>query len=179
MTREWRANCWKRLNLQMDAALKRMKNKDLFLDSVGEQWVSSISQLFEGVEKRVIMSLFDLRRWIRDKDEEIRQRMEKEIEDTEFRLKRGSDLGRFDQFFCITHANLIASVGAVDILLGHHPTYEDSFLVYIPSFPCIYPLAHVLEYIIELVMIFVGMRSGYIRVKTPLTDALTGTTKDI
>ena len=31
-------------------------------------------------------------------DKEIRLRMENEIEDTEFRLKRGSDLGRFDQF---------------------------------------------------------------------------------
>ena len=30
---------------------------------------------------------------------EIHLRMEKEIEDTEFRLKRGSALGRFDQFW--------------------------------------------------------------------------------
>jgi long-chain acyl-CoA synthetase len=64
---------------------------------------------------------------------------------------------------CITHANLIASVGAVKLLLGHHFTYEDSFLAYLP-------LAHVLEYIVELVMIFVGMPCGYGRVKT-LTDA--------
>ena len=28
--------------------------------------------------------------------------------------------------------NLIASVGAVNILLGHHLTYENSFLVYLP-----------------------------------------------
>ena len=64
---------------------------------------------------------------------------------------------------CITHANLIASVGAVYLLLGHHFTYEDSYLAYLP-------LAHVLEYIVELVMIFVGMPCGYGRVKT-LTDA--------
>ena len=32
-------------------------------------------------------------------DEEIRLRIENEIEDTEFRLKRGSDLGQFDQFW--------------------------------------------------------------------------------
>ena len=32
-------------------------------------------------------------------NDEIRLRMEKEIEDTEFRLKRGSILGRFDQFW--------------------------------------------------------------------------------
>jgi len=63
---------------------------------------------------------------------------------------------------CITHANLIASVGAVNLLLGHHFSYDDSFLAYLP-------LAHVLEYIVELVMIFVGMPCGYGRVKT-LTD---------
>lgn len=64
---------------------------------------------------------------------------------------------------CITHANLIASVGAVYTLLGHHLTYEDSYLAYLP-------LAHVLEYIVELCILFVGMPSGYGRVKT-LTDA--------
>ena len=64
---------------------------------------------------------------------------------------------------CITHANLIASVGAVNLLLGHHLTYDDSYLAYLP-------LAHVLEYIVELVLIFVGMPCGYGRVKT-LTDA--------
>ncbi|KAF8800344.1 long-chain-fatty-acid-CoA-ligase [Phlegmacium glaucopus] len=64
---------------------------------------------------------------------------------------------------CLTHANLIASVGAVYHLLGHHFTYDDSFLAYLP-------LAHVLEYIVELVMIFIGMPCGYGRVKT-LTDA--------
>lgn len=64
---------------------------------------------------------------------------------------------------CITHGNLIASVGAVYTLLGHHLSYEDSYLAYLP-------LAHVLEYIVELIMLFVGMPSGYGRVKT-LTDA--------
>ncbi|KAG6908726.1 hypothetical protein DXG01_003571 [Tephrocybe rancida] len=63
----------------------------------------------------------------------------------------------------ITHGNLVASVGAVYTLLGHHLTYDDSYLAYLP-------LAHVLEYIVELVMLFVGMPSGYGRVKT-LTDA--------
>ncbi|KAG6875507.1 hypothetical protein C0992_003557, partial [Termitomyces sp. T32_za158] len=63
----------------------------------------------------------------------------------------------------ITHGNLVASVGAVYALLGHHLTYDDSYLAYLP-------LAHVLEYIVELIMLFVGMPSGYGRVKT-LTDA--------
>ena len=64
----------------MHAAMKRlanaddMKYKDYFLESLGEQWALSI-----GGENRL--------------------RLENEIEDTEFRLKRGSDLGRFDQFW--------------------------------------------------------------------------------
>ena len=104
LTREWRANCWKRLNPQMHAAMKRMADVDdvmekkFCLELLGKDWASLISQHFEGVDKRGIMSLSELRRWIGDKDE-IRLRMKKEIEDTEFRLKRGSDLGRFDQFW--------------------------------------------------------------------------------
>ncbi|KAJ7918326.1 long-chain-fatty-acid-CoA-ligase [Mycena leptocephala] len=63
----------------------------------------------------------------------------------------------------ITHANLIASVGAVYTLLGHHLTPEDAYLAYLP-------LAHILEYIVELCMLFVGMPTGFGRIKT-LTDA--------
>ncbi|KAK2465148.1 hypothetical protein APHAL10511_002840 [Amanita phalloides] len=62
----------------------------------------------------------------------------------------------------ITHANLVASIGAVYHLLGHHLTEGDTLLAYLP-------LAHVLEYIVELIMIFVGIPCGYGRVKT-LTD---------
>jgi long-chain acyl-CoA synthetase len=63
----------------------------------------------------------------------------------------------------ITHANAIAAVGAVNLLLGHHFRPDDSFLAYLP-------LAHILEYIVELCLFFVGMTIGYGRVKT-LTDA--------
>ncbi|EAU87921.1 long-chain-fatty-acid-CoA-ligase [Coprinopsis cinerea okayama7 len=63
----------------------------------------------------------------------------------------------------IKHSNLVASVGAVRSLLGHHLSYDDAFLAYLP-------LAHVLEYIVELIMLFVGVPAGYGRVKT-LTDA--------
>ncbi|KAF9491115.1 long-chain-fatty-acid-CoA-ligase [Pleurotus eryngii] len=64
---------------------------------------------------------------------------------------------------CITHSNLTASVGAVVTLLGHHFSQEDTYLAYLP-------LAHILEYIVELSFVFVGMTLGYGRVKT-LTDA--------
>ncbi|KAJ7703899.1 long-chain-fatty-acid-CoA-ligase [Mycena rosella] len=62
----------------------------------------------------------------------------------------------------ITHANLIASVGAVYMLLGHHLTPQDAYLAYLP-------LAHILEYIVELIMLFVGMPTGFGGIKT-LTD---------
>jgi long-chain acyl-CoA synthetase len=66
----------------------------------------------------------------------------------------------------IMHANLVASVGSMYKLLGHHLTYEDgSYLAYLL-------LVHddVLEYIVERCMAFVRMSSGYGCVKT-LTDA--------
>ena len=107
LAREWRANCWRRLNPQMDAALKRLANvddmedKDLFLESLGRQWALSISLLFDGADNRNIISLSEFRGEIGDTlvDGEMHLRMEKELEDTEFRLKRGSDLRRFDQFW--------------------------------------------------------------------------------
>ena len=58
-TREWRANCWKRLTTQMQAALKRMadvddmEDKDMELKYLSGEWASSISQLFEGVKNQV------------------------------------------------------------------------------------------------------------------------------
>ncbi|KAJ7718925.1 hypothetical protein B0H16DRAFT_1475280 [Mycena metata] len=63
----------------------------------------------------------------------------------------------------ITHANLVASVGAVYTLLGHHLTPDDAYL----------PLAHILKYVVELCMLFVGMPTGFGRIKT-LTDARCG-----
>ena len=106
LTREWRANSWKRLNRQKHAALNRAadimspKDKDSFLENFGERWASAIRRLFEGVDSENLNSISVLKTEIRQvKYDEIRLRMEKELEDTEFRLKRGSDLGRFDQFW--------------------------------------------------------------------------------
>ena len=76
------------------------------LESFSDQWASSISRLFEGLEKPYssLISLSELRDEMGPADAtndiyEVCLRIEKEIEDTEFRLKRGSDLGRFDQFW--------------------------------------------------------------------------------
>ena len=58
-----------------------------------------ISELFDGVDNRDRISLSVLRGRIGYRYEEMRLRIENEIEDIEFRLKRGSDLGQFDQFW--------------------------------------------------------------------------------
>ena len=109
LTREWRADCWKRLNSLMHAAVKRLadvvKDGDCFLETLGEQWASSIGQFFEGVEKPNLISLSKLRNVMEpllyqsSSADEIRQQMENEIEDIEFRLKRGILRGQFDQFW--------------------------------------------------------------------------------
>ena len=94
MTREWRVNCWKRLNSQMHAAEKRIvhleKDRYWFLEFLWKRWASTISQLFEGVEKPNSISLSELRNEMEQWEvDEIHLRMEKEIEDTKFRLKLG------------------------------------------------------------------------------------------
>lgn len=69
----------------------------------------------------------------------------------------------------LTHENLVSAVAAVIKMLGHHLTKEDTFLAYLP-------LAHILEFIVELLIMFVGMPIGYGRVKT-LTDQSTRNSK--
>lgn len=63
----------------------------------------------------------------------------------------------------LTHANLAASVGGVIGLLGEHLLPTDTFLAYLP-------LAHILEFVVECALIYVGVTMGYGSVKT-LTDA--------
>jgi len=63
----------------------------------------------------------------------------------------------------ITHSNLVATVGSIYTLLGRWLQQEDSFLAFLP-------LAHILEYVVELGLFYVGMTLGYGRIKT-LTDA--------
>ena len=132
MTREWRANCWKRLNPQMRAAVKRLPNFPTWtwttyqqrprdwvptfpvqsVDVLQRKWETLIRQLCEGpgpgVEIPDPISLTGRLSEFRRKEiennplllaDESRLRMENEIEDTEFRLKRGSRIGQFDQFW--------------------------------------------------------------------------------
>ena len=109
LTREWRADCWRRLNSQLHAAQKRLadegNNNIGVFGTVNERWTSSINRFFQGVENQNSMSLREeiksriglLKR--RYPLYEIRPRIENEMDDIDFRLKRGSELGRFDQFW--------------------------------------------------------------------------------
>ncbi len=63
----------------------------------------------------------------------------------------------------LTHANLISAVGAVIRHIGHRLSSHDFFLAFLP-------LAHILEYIVELTLIYIGITTGYGKIKT-LTDA--------
>ena len=63
----------------------------------------------------------------------------------------------------LTHGNLLAAVGAVYTVFGPHLPAGGRFIAYLP-------LAHVLEYVVELCAVFVGITCGYARPKT-LTDA--------
>lgn len=63
----------------------------------------------------------------------------------------------------LTHGNVVASLAGVYHLLGHHVRADDTFLAFLP-------LAHILEFVVELTMFSFGVKTGYGRVKT-LTDA--------
>ena len=62
----------------------------------------------------------------------------------------------------LKHSNLVAAVGSVIFMVGHHLKPGDTLLAFLP-------LAHILEYAIELCFLFIGGCCGYGRVKT-LTD---------
>ena len=63
----------------------------------------------------------------------------------------------------LTHGNVVASMAGIYHLVGHHLRTDDTYLAYLP-------LAHILEYVVEVVFYLVGVKTGYGRVKT-LTDA--------
>jgi len=62
----------------------------------------------------------------------------------------------------LTNSNLVASVSAVMTFFGQILNSEDTFLAYLP-------LAHILEFVVELTLLYNGSTQGFGRVKT-LTD---------
>jgi len=65
----------------------------------------------------------------------------------------------------LTHANLVATVSAISLLLKKYVYAGDSILAYLP-------LAHILEFVVECWCFMYGIQVGYGRVKT-LTSAST------
>ena len=63
----------------------------------------------------------------------------------------------------LTHGNVVACIGGIYHLVGHHLREDDAYLAYMP-------LAHILEYVVEVYFYLLGIKTGYGRVKT-LTDA--------
>ncbi|KAF5317749.1 hypothetical protein D9619_012547 [Psilocybe cf. subviscida] len=59
----------------------------------------------------------------------------------------------------LTHGNLLASVGAVHTVFEPHLPAGARYIAYLP-------LAHVLEYVVELCAVFCGVGMGYGRVRT-------------
>ncbi|KAI5476060.1 long-chain acyl-CoA synthetase [Pseudohyphozyma bogoriensis] len=63
----------------------------------------------------------------------------------------------------ITNANIIATLGAVEVLLPHVVKAKEVYIAYLP-------LAHIMEFAVEMCFMFVGGQMGYGSPKT-LTDA--------
>ncbi|GAA5823706.1 hypothetical protein JCM10212_003715, partial [Sporobolomyces blumeae] len=63
----------------------------------------------------------------------------------------------------ITNANIVACLGAVQKVLGHVVQHGETYIAYLP-------LAHIMEFAVEMCFMFVGAKIGYGTVKT-LTDA--------
>ena len=72
----------------------------------------------------------------------------------------------------IKHSNLIAAIGAVETLVGHHLKPDDTALAFLP-------LAHVYEYVTELFFGFAGICVGYGRVKTLTDQSVRNCTGDV
>ncbi|GAA5831861.1 hypothetical protein JCM3766R1_000130 [Sporobolomyces carnicolor] len=63
----------------------------------------------------------------------------------------------------ITNANVVACLGAVQTVLGNVVKHGETYIAFLP-------LAHILEFAVEMCFMFVGAKIGYGTVKT-LTDA--------
>lgn len=63
----------------------------------------------------------------------------------------------------LTHGNIVSAVGAIWLLLYEFLTPDDVYLAFLP-------LAHILEFVVEMSFFFCGLPIAYGRVKT-LTDA--------
>lgn len=72
----------------------------------------------------------------------------------------------------LTHENLVASIAGVEVHIGDLLKPDDTFLAYLP-------LAHILEFIVECALIYVGVTMGYGKVKTLTQNSVRNCDGDI
>lgn len=66
---------------------------------------------------------------------------------------------------CLSHSSLVASVASVHFMLEPHFSPGDRYLAYLP-------LAHVLEYVVEIAAMFLGLTTGFARSKTLMDNSV-------
>lgn len=66
---------------------------------------------------------------------------------------------------CLSHGNIVASVASVYFILDPHISPGDRYLAYLP-------LAHVLEYVVEIAALFGGLTTGFARSKTLMDNSV-------
>lgn len=72
----------------------------------------------------------------------------------------------------LTHANLVATVAAIDLLISPYLRDDDSLLAYLP-------LAHILEFVVECFVLYRGLTLGYGRVKTLTATSVRDSKSDL
>lgn len=133
----------------------------VFYDGTPEQsLLDKVNSLRDGAVRAIHID--ELRKMGKDQDESILDSLRPKSDTPSVIMYTSGSTGT-PKGVQMTHSNLVASIAGIDFVYGHHIPVETTYLAYLP-------LAHVLEYIVELTAVFKGATAVYGRPKT-LTDA--------